>query len=105
MDVVTACASCGLQFTGTSGFDAHRTGAHAFTFREGLRMEPPREDGRRCLHPEEMRAAGMELVGDLWRIVPSEKQLQGLARMRASAPTNAQKAIEGLEGTSARAAA
>lgn len=106
MDVVTACASCGLQFTGTSGFDAHRTGAHAFTFREGLLLEPPREDGRRCLHPEEMVEAGMELDDrGRWGIVPSAKQLQGIARMRRSASTNPPDATGTLDGTSGRAAA
>ena len=125
---MTECAACGLFFSGTSSFDAHRVGRHAYTFSEGLRLDPLREDGRRCLHPSEMgearvstiveseNEAGMErsvcttVQMELdsrgrWRIVASEKQLQGIARMRAGAPTNAQGAIEGLEGTSGRAAA
>jgi len=40
-----------------------------------------------------------------WRIIASEKQLQGLARLRAGAPTNALEATEGLRGTAERAAA
>ncbi len=104
---MTECASCGLFFSGTSSFDQHRTGVHAYTLSEGLRMEPPREDGRRCLHVSEMGgAAGMELDDrGRWRIIASEKQLQGLARLRAGAPTNALEATEGLRGTAGRAAA
>jgi len=103
---VTECSACGLFFSGTSSFDQHRTGVHAYTVSEGLRMQPVRENGRRCLHPSEMAEAGMELDNrGRWRIIPSERQLEGIARMRASAPTNAQGAIEGLDGTSGRAAA
>jgi len=103
---VTECAACGLSFSGTSAFDAHRTGTHAYTLSEGLRLDPPRENGRRCLHVSEMGEAGMELDERArWRIIASEKQLQGLARLRAGAPTNALEAIEGLGGTAGRAAA
>ncbi len=94
---MTECASCGLAFAGTSAFDLHRRGVHAFTFREGLRMEPVREDGRRCLHPVEMVEAGLELGSrGRWRVKASPKQLQGLARMRAGAPTKRTEATEGL---------
>lgn len=69
-------------------------------------MEPVREDGRRCLHPVEMGEAGMELDSHgRWRMIASEKQLQGLARLRAGAPTNALEAAERLRGTAGRAAA
>ena len=103
---MTECASCGLAFAGTSAFDFHRRGAHAFTLSEGLRLDPLREDGRRCLHPSEMAEVGMERDSrGRWRIIASEKQLQGLARLRAGAPTNALEATEGLRGTAERAAA
>ena len=39
-------------------FDRHRVGVHEYTFEEGLRMEPMREDGRRCLHRAEMEERG-----------------------------------------------
>jgi hypothetical protein len=42
-------ASCGGDFTSVRLFDAHRVGAHAYLYAEGLKREPPREDGRRCL--------------------------------------------------------
>lgn len=40
-------------------FDTHRVGRHAYTFAEGLRMDPIREDGRRCLDIPELCDAGM----------------------------------------------
>ncbi len=99
MDVVTACASCGLEFSGTSAFDAHRVGRHEYTLWEGLRRDPSREDGRRCLDSYQMGEAGMELDDrGRWRIIASAKQLRGIARMRASAPT---KRIEATEGVGA----
>lgn len=52
------CTSCGLDFTGLRDFDAHRVGAHAYTYSDGLEMEPIREDGRRCLEADELNAAG-----------------------------------------------
>jgi hypothetical protein len=58
---VNLCRACGLDFASVGAFDKHRVGKHAYTFREGLRLEPPREDGRRCLDEAEMREAGMEL--------------------------------------------
>ena len=103
---MTECSLCGLHFSGTSAFDAHRAGRHSYTLTEGLRLEPPREDGRRCLHPVEMADVGMELDDrGRWRVIASEKQLAGLARMRASAPTKRTEATEGLRGTAGRKAA
>jgi hypothetical protein len=58
---VNECGACGEDFASVAAFDAHRVGRHAFTFAEGLRMEPPREDGRRCLHPVEMTERGIAL--------------------------------------------
>jgi len=48
---VNVCGACSLDFSSVQAFDAHRVGRHAYTFKEGLAMEPPREDGRRCLGP------------------------------------------------------
>ena len=103
---MTECSTCGLRFSGTSAFDAHRVGRHAYTFTQGLALEPPVEDGRRCLDLDELRRAGMELdPRGRWRVVASEKQLAGLARIREKAPTDAQEALPALGGTPGRTAA
>lgn len=52
------CRSCGEDFAGVSAFDAHRVGKHSYTYSEGVKMEPIREDGRRCLHRDELEAEG-----------------------------------------------
>jgi hypothetical protein len=55
------CSGCGHDFTSTSLFDAHRIGVFAYTLEQGLRFDPPRQDGRRCLDADEMQAKGWEL--------------------------------------------
>ena len=55
------CRVCGLDFTGVRDFDSHRVGTHQYTYSEGLKMDPIREDGRRCLSAEEMRSKGWAL--------------------------------------------
>ena len=57
---VNLCRSCGEDFNSLTLFDRHRVGKHAYTFHEGLRMNPPVENGRRCLDIEEMRGKGWE---------------------------------------------
>jgi hypothetical protein len=52
------CGGCREDFGSVSAFDRHRVGKHAFTFSEGFRMDPPREDGRRCLDTGELEQAG-----------------------------------------------
>ena len=52
------CRACGHDFGSVSAFDAHRTGRHAYTFWQGVRREPPVEDGRRCLEVGELEDAG-----------------------------------------------
>lgn len=42
------CSGC-QDFTSTTLFDAHRTGTYAYSLEQGLSLDPPREDGRRCL--------------------------------------------------------
>src|SRR6266487_2682627 len=39
-------------------FDAHRVGLFVYTYEQGLSLDPPREDGRRCLDSEEMQSKG-----------------------------------------------
>jgi hypothetical protein len=55
---MNVCVSCGRDFSSLRAFDSHHVGSHAYTHTEGLRMRPPREDGRRCLAEDELRAAG-----------------------------------------------
>ena len=55
------CTGCGQDFNSTSLFDAHRVGVYMYTYEHGLELEPPREDGRRCLDTDEMTAKGWEL--------------------------------------------
>ena len=52
------CRSCGEDFASVEAFDAHRVGRHAYTFAAGLWLDPPREDGRRCLGTEELDGSG-----------------------------------------------
>ena len=51
---------CG-ETSSTLLFDAHRTGVYVYSLEQGLRLDPPREDGRRCLDTDEMKAKGWEL--------------------------------------------
>jgi hypothetical protein len=52
------CRSCNCDFGSVTAFDRHRIGKHDYTFLEGMRMEPAREDGRRCMDVEELEASG-----------------------------------------------
>lgn len=54
------CRACGQDFSSVGLFDRHRTGRHAYTFAEGLRMDPPVDDGRRCLDLSDMRSLWWE---------------------------------------------
>jgi hypothetical protein len=64
------CRSCGCDFASDSAFDRHRVGVYMYTHAEGLELEPPREDGRRCLDADEMLAAGLAPDGrGRWSIV------------------------------------
>jgi hypothetical protein len=51
------CRACGLDFGSISAFDTHRVGKHAYTYSEGVLMDPVREDGRRCLSAAEIEAS------------------------------------------------
>lgn len=52
--------ACGRDFSSEEAFDRHRVGVHEYTFPEGLRFEPPRADGRRCLDVDGILALGWE---------------------------------------------
>lgn len=58
------CTACDLDFSSVRAFDAHRVGVHAYTYAEGLRMRPPRENGRRCLTVAELETT-LDKAGDL----------------------------------------
>lgn len=55
------CAACGQDFAGLTYFDKHRVGTFEYSLTEGLRLDPPREDGRRCLTRDEMLELGLAL--------------------------------------------
>jgi hypothetical protein len=57
---VNLCRGCGQDFSAVKFFDRHRVGVHEFTYSEGAVMDPPREDGRRCLSIFELRGLGWE---------------------------------------------
>ena len=48
------CRSCGEDFGSEAAFSAHRVGDHAYTLTEGLKQDPPVENGRRCLSTREL---------------------------------------------------
>lgn len=52
------CPTCDLDFSSVRAFDFHRQGKHAYLYAEGLRMQPPRFDGRRCLDEKELLELG-----------------------------------------------
>jgi hypothetical protein len=84
---VNLCRSCGQDFGSVSAFDRHRVGRHAYTFSEGLRFDPPRENGRRCRDEDELRTAGMELdQRRRWCITRDVERVRKL-RIRAETPS------------------
>ena len=90
---MNVCGACGLDFSSVRSFDAHRVGKHAYTWREGLNMDPPREDGRRCLHRSELEAAGMaQDARGRWGLVRDREQARKSFRK-----TPAAEAVEEAE--------
>jgi hypothetical protein len=65
---------CGRDFVSVRAFDTHRVGVHAYTFAEGMALEPPREDGRRCMADEELIEAGLARM--------TEEEMRASARQR-----------------------
>jgi hypothetical protein len=55
------CRGCGEDFASVAAFDRHRVGVHAYTFAQGLLVNPTVEDGRRCMDEEELYVVGMEI--------------------------------------------
>jgi hypothetical protein len=58
---LNGCSTCGCDFASVSAFDRHRTAVRAYTYTEGLKLDPPVEDGRRCMDEAELLKAGMEV--------------------------------------------
>lgn len=82
---MTRCTACGEDFGGVSAFDAHRVGKHAYDFSEGLRMDPPREDGRRCLDLDEFAEHGLVLnKRGTWSL---RRSLEAVQKLKGSAET------------------
>ena len=83
------CRGCSTDFASVAAFDRHRTGTHEYLFAEGRQLEPPAEDGRRRMAPEEMLEHGMELdPRGRWRIALSQAEqarLEGLYALQGSA--------------------
>ena len=64
------CRGCGQDFSSARAFDRHRVGVHAYLFSEGMAMDPPREDGRRCLDTAELRDTGYRQNGKgRWEVI------------------------------------
>lgn len=57
---MNVCTTCWLDFSTVPSFDDHRVGVHDYTLAEGLRRDPPVENGRRCLTLDEMQNAGWQ---------------------------------------------
>jgi hypothetical protein len=55
---VNYCRSCREDFSSIANFDRHRVGKHEYTYWEGLKFDPPVEDGRRCLRTQELVGRG-----------------------------------------------
>jgi hypothetical protein len=65
------CTGCYQNFASVNAFDRHRIGNHEYTFWEGQRMHPPRDNGRRCRDIEEMQALGFVMTAEgRWSISP-----------------------------------
>jgi len=82
LSYLTLCRSCSCDFASVSAFDRHRIGVYVYTHARGLELNPPREDGRRCLDAGEMLEAGMAPdVRGRWSIVAdAERARRGFAQ-------------------------
>jgi hypothetical protein len=91
------CRACNNDLGSVTAFDAHRTGRHAYSFSEGLRMDPLREDGRRCLDEDEMEARGFVKNGrgGVWPLVSSG--VGACPRMPIPARESASNARRGVQ--------
>jgi hypothetical protein len=73
MSYLNLCRACDTDFSSVAAFDRHRTGTHDYSFLEGVEL--CHKDGRRCMDPDEMLEARMEVDAQgRWKITPSEAQ-------------------------------
>lgn len=86
---MNCCRSCNQDFGSVSAFDAHRTGTHAYTYSEGLKQEPPVENGRRCLSTREM--ANTTLQDGTSKFIVNKRGQWSLARGVGKARTIGQE--------------
>lgn len=97
MSYLNYCRACRTDFASVEAFDRHRVGSHEYTYAQGFEAAPPpgwavyhdpaewapNENGRRCLDPDEMVAAGLELDPRArWRVALTEERRKALARLR-----------------------
>jgi hypothetical protein len=84
---VNLCRGCGEDFASVAAFDRHRVGVHTYTLTQGLLLDPPVEDGRRCMDVEELHAAAMEPDRDArWSIfADAERARNHFSELRVSA--------------------
>jgi hypothetical protein len=91
------CRACDTDFAGVAAFDRHRVGVHEYLFAEGLRFDPPSEDGRRCLSADEMLAKGMEVdPKGRWRISLTEADQERLQALKGSTESDSDAESEEL---------
>lgn len=92
------CRVCGHDFAGITYFDQHRGGRHAYTLTEGLRFDPPVEDGRRCLSESEMREMGLEIDGKgRWSDPRASERLATAYTRTHFSPTEAERGVSSPE--------
>ena len=91
------CRSCNQDFGSVGAFDAHRVGVNAYTYPEGLQMEPMREDGRRCLTLEELDKHGfMRNERGSWSL-RRDVERGRLLRHRESGQESASESLGGVD--------
>ena len=95
--VLSYCTSCGCDFSGDSMFDRHRVGTHDYTYSEGLRFDPPVEDGRRCLRRDEMIEKGWRpLTDEEMRSSRRDRSRAGFGQELWFDPSERERGVEAL---------
>jgi hypothetical protein len=84
---LNGCSACRTDFASVAAFDKHRTGKHEYDF------DFDHPDGRRCLAPDEMLAAGMELdPRGRWRLKLTDTERLRLSELTGSPQTDEEAA-------------
>jgi hypothetical protein len=95
------CRACKQDFNSVVLFDRHRVGKHAYTYSEGIAMDPMREDGRRCLSVGEMAELGWR-TNDRGRWIDPAEVARARKSLHRSAETAAEQRRLPLSGSSDR---